>query len=255
MSFKIHASLNLCSTARSAQRCALFAGMFLTSIAGLSSTTAAQPVALGLAGNLVILSAAGITDVSPSPITGNVGTSPITGAADLLTCAEVAGLVLSVDATGPSPCSIPAAAYLTAAINDMRTAYKDAKGRAPTVIGLYGGSIGVQVTLPPGVYKWSGDVAILKNVTLSGSATDIWIFQIGGNLDVAHNKGVFLDGGALPRNIFWQVAGGVTFETAAHMQGIILSKTLIAMKTGASITGRLYAQTAVTLQMNAITQP
>jgi hypothetical protein len=34
-----------------------------------------------------------------------------------------------------------------------------------------------------------------------------------------------------------------------------LSKQLIAMQTGASINGRLFAQTAVTLQMNAVTQP
>jgi hypothetical protein len=30
---------------------------------------------------------------------------------------------------------------------------------------------------------------------------------------------------------------------------------MIAMQTGASINGRLYAQTAVTLQMNVVTQP
>jgi hypothetical protein len=40
-----------------------------------------------------------------------------------------------------------------------------------------------------------------------------------------------------------------------HFEGTILSKTMIAMKTKASINGRLLAQTAVTLQMNAITQP
>jgi hypothetical protein len=34
-----------------------------------------------------------------------------------------------------------------------------------------------------------------------------------------------------------------------------LCKTLIAMQTHASINGRLFSQTAVTLQMNAVTQP
>lgn len=33
------------------------------------------------------------------------------------------------------------------------------------------------------------------------------------------------------------------------------SKTMIAIRTGASINGRLYAQTAVTLEMNAVTKP
>jgi hypothetical protein len=39
------------------------------------------------------------------------------------------------------------------------------------------------------------------------------------------------------------------------MEGVILSKTLIAMKTNASINGRLLAQTAVTLQMNNVVNP
>src|SRR5882724_10960345 len=39
------------------------------------------PVELGLAGGFVILSKSGITDVPSSAIVGNIGTSPITGAA------------------------------------------------------------------------------------------------------------------------------------------------------------------------------
>jgi hypothetical protein len=39
------------------------------------------------------------------------------------------------------------------------------------------------------------------------------------------------------------------------MEGNVLSKTLISMKTGATINGRLLAQTAVTLQMNGVTTP
>ena len=49
------------------------------------------PVRLGAAGTFVILSSTGITDVYASQIVGNVGTSPITGAALLLTCGEVPG--------------------------------------------------------------------------------------------------------------------------------------------------------------------
>ena len=64
-----------------------------------------------------------------------------------------------------------------------------------------------------------------------------------------------LAGGALAKNIFWQVAGSATLGTTAHFEGIILGKTLIAVNTGASVNGRLLAQTAVTLQMNAVTQP
>jgi len=47
----------------------------------------------------------------------------------------------------------------------------------------------------------------------------------------------------------------VALGTTSHFEGIVLSKTLIAVKTGASINGRLFAQTAVTLQMNKVTAP
>jgi hypothetical protein len=47
-----------------------------------------QPVNLGKAGTFVILTQTGITDVPTSAVKGNIGTSPITGAAILLTCAE-----------------------------------------------------------------------------------------------------------------------------------------------------------------------
>jgi hypothetical protein len=39
------------------------------------------------------------------------------------------------------------------------------------------------------------------------------------------------------------------------MEGIVLGATGITLATGATVTGRLLAQTAVTLQMNAVTQP
>lgn len=47
----------------------------------------------------------------------------------------------------------------------------------------------------------------------------------------------------------------MTIGTTAHFEGVILAKTMIAVNTGASVNGRLLAQTAVTLQMNAVTQP
>jgi len=113
------------------------------------------------------------------------------------------------------------------------------------------------ICLVPGLYKWGANVLISTDVTLTGSATDVWIFQIAGNLTQASAARVTLAGGALAKNVFWQVAGGAGADigTTAHFEGILLSKTKIAMKTGASANGRLLAQTAVTLQQNAITQP
>jgi hypothetical protein len=213
------------------------------------------PVNLGKAGTFAILSKTGVTDVSASAVKGNVGSSPITGAAILLTCPEVTGTVFSVDPAGPMPCRVTDATLLSIAVGDMDFAYTDAAGRvSPNATELGAGQIG-GLTIVPGLYKWGTSLSIAKSVTLSGGPNDVWIFQVAGTLNQASATQVILAGGALPQNIFWQVAGAVTIGTTAHFEGVILAKTLIAVNTGASVNGRLLAQTAVTLQKNAVNQP
>ena len=214
-------------------------------------------VNLGVAGNFVILSKSGITDVPKSTITGNIGSSPITGAAIHVTCAEVVGTIYSVNAAGPLPCRVTNASMLTTAVKDMQTAYTDAAGRKnPDFVNLGAGNIGGK-TLTPGLYKWTSGVIIPKNITISGDADadDVWIFQVAGTLVMSSAVKIILSGGAQAKNIFWQTAGAVTFGTTSHFEGIILGKTGINLKTGASINGRMLAQTAVTLQKNTVTRP
>ena len=162
--------------------------------------TGQAPVNLGTAGTFAILTKTGITDVYASAINGNVGSSPITGAAVLLTCPEVAtGIIYTVDAAGPLPCRTTNATYLTAAIGDMEIAYADAAGRSlPDSTELGAGQIG-GLTLAPGLYKWSSSVLISNSVTLSGGPNDVWIFQIAGELNQASATKVILAGGALPK--------------------------------------------------------
>ena len=226
--------------------------------AGTSSAAAAgaqTPVNLGSAADFTVLSQAGITDVFKTSIGGNVGTSPITGAAIGLTCGEVSGIIYTVDAAGPLPCSVTDPTRLTAAVGDMQTAYNDAAGRVlPDQLNLGGGEIG-GLTLAPGLYKWTTDVSISNDLTLTGGPNDVWIFQVAGTLNEANAKSVTLSGGAQAKNVFWQSAGAVSIGTQAHFEGTVLSNTMVALKTKASINGRLLAQTAVTLQMNTLTPP
>jgi hypothetical protein len=219
--------------------------------AALAAGTA--PVNLHSANFFVVLSETGITDVARSRVIGNVGTSPITGAADLLTCNQVRGKIYSVDAAGPAPCSKMLPATLGQAVSDMQTAYTDAAGRSATVTELGAGNIG-GMTLTPGVYSWSSSVTIPANVTLQGGPHDVWIFQVAQNVDIASATAVLLRGGVNPANVFWQVAGEVTIGTYAKFEGTILCMTQISMMTHAAIHGRLYAQTAITLQMNKVKQ-
>lgn len=213
------------------------------------------PVDLGAAGTFAILSKTGVTDVYASAVTGNVGSSPITGAAILLACTEVSGMIFSVDAAGPLPCTVNAAPYLTLAVLDMEVAYLDAEGRqSPDFTELGAGEIG-GLTLRPGLYKWGTGVKISTDVTLAGGPNDVFIFQVAGTLLQASATRVTLAGGVQAKNVFWQVSDGVAIGTTAHFEGIVLGKTKVAVKTGASVQGRLLAQTAVTLEMNAVTQP
>jgi hypothetical protein len=211
------------------------------------------PLDLKSASSFAVLTKSGITDVPASVITGDVGASPITGAADNLTCAEVTGNSYSVDAAGPLPCRITNPTLLTAAINDMMTAYTDAAGRTlPTTTNLGAGEIG-GLTIAPGLYKWGTGVTISTDVTLSGGPNDVWIFQIAQTLNQASATKVVLSGGAQAKNVFWQTSGDVTIQASAQFNGVVLSQTAINLKTGASVNGQLLAQTQVTLEQNVVT--
>ncbi len=213
------------------------------------------PVRLGMAAYFVILSKTGVTDVYKSSITGDVGSSPITGAAILLECNEVVGTIYSVDPAGPQPCRVINPTRLGIAVLSMQTAYTDAAGRVnPKFYNLGAGNIGGK-TLAPGLYKWTTGLIIPKDVTISGGPNDVWIFQVPGTLVMSSGVSITLSGGARARNIFWQVAGAVTLGTTSHFEGTILGQTGINLQTGASINGRLLAQTAVTLQMSTVVKP
>ena len=168
----------------------------------------------------------------------------------------MSGKLYTVDAAGPLPCAINNASYLehSGGRHGIRV-QDDAAGRVfPDFTELGAGEIG-GLTLQPGLYTWATGLLITTDVTLTGGPDDVWIFQVAGAMNQANGTRVTLTGGARAKNIFWQVAGAVALGTTAHFEGVVLGKTLIAVNTGASVNGRLLAQTAVTLQMNAVTQP
>src|SRR5271166_2790273 len=100
--------------------------------------TGQTPVKLGAAGPFAILTKSVITDVPSSAINGDVGASPITGAAIHLTCPEVmTGTIYTVNAAGPLPCRVTDPTLLTTAVANMQTAYTNAAGRTnPNFVNL-----------------------------------------------------------------------------------------------------------------------
>jgi hypothetical protein len=220
----------------------------------------ATSVNLGTAGSYVILAKSGVSTVPTSAITGNVAVSP--AAATYITGFSLTSDSTNVFSTSPqvtgqlfaSDYAVPTPSNLTTAVGDMQLAFTDAAGRPPSVTELGAGNIG-GMTITRGVYAWGTGLLISTDVTLSGTATDTWIFQIAQDLTVASATKIVLAGGALAKNVVWQVSGAVSLGTTSHFEGVVLSQTSITLDTGASINGRLLAQTAVSIDSSVVVAP
>lgn len=223
------------------------------------NATGMNKVNLRSAENYVILAKTAINNSPTSAVTGDIGISPaaatfITGfslvdATGYATSSQITGRVYAADMAAPTPTT------LTTAVDDMILAYNDAAGRSnPDFNELATGNIGGK-TLVPGLYKWTNTVIAPTNLVISGSSSDIWIFQIAGDLTVSTGVKITLSGGAKAENIYWQVAGEVTLRSTSDFKGIVLSMTGITLETGAVFNGRALAQTAVILDANTVTQP
>nr|WP_294794708.1 ice-binding family protein [uncultured Mucilaginibacter sp.] len=220
-------------------------------------------VNLGLAGNYNMLTKTGITTTGVTSIQGDLGVSPaaatsITGFGLIMDASGtfsktpiVTGKVYAADYAAPTP------ANLTTAVSNMETAFTTANNLvtpAP-IVDLYAGDLSGRI-LPPGLYKYNTGVLITNaGVTLSGSANDTWVIQIAQDLTINNSAKITLLGGAQAKNIVWVVAGQATLGTNVDFSGILLSKTLISLQAGAKVTGRLLAQTAVTLNNNIVVLP
>ena len=255
------------------------ASLFVLVLAAACNAVTSSKIAnvtLGDAGDYVILAKTGISTVANSIITGDIAVSPIAGEAmtgfglemdldkQFSTATQVIGKAFAANYNAPTPTN------LTAAVSDMEVAYTDAAGRPNTNAakinfgeGFLGGAYGGEFArLTPGVYTFDTAVTLTGDIYFEGSGlnegegdTDVFIIQTMGNLIQAAQYNVVLSGGALAKNIFWQVAGHVVVGAGAHMEGILLVKTDVLFETLSSLNGRVLAQTACNLLMATITQP
>jgi hypothetical protein len=226
--------------------------MFIVIVLALmapSRTLAAGPASVDLrsAAHFTILAGATITTTGGGIINGDIGASPITGAAIHLTQAQVNGIIYAVDAAGPAG-SVIDPALLTTAKGDLTTAFNDARDRTPIPSGPFrnpgAGNIG-GLTLVPGLYKFDGTASITgADLTLTGGPDDVWIFEIGADLQVGTSVHVILAGGAQARNIFWQVGTSAVIGTFAVFKGTILADQSITINSTSAMDGRALAFSA-----------
>jgi hypothetical protein len=242
------------------------AGALMVALMGtalLASTTFAAPttISLGTAAPFAILAGDAVTNVPTSVILGDVGVTPGTGAAIDLTCAEVTGTIYTVNLAGPL-CRDVNSGLLTTAKNALTTAYDNAAGRTPdTTFAGADNQLGTQ-SLVAGVYRFTGasTANLIGDLTLSGSSTDVWIFQATSTLVTAANSSVSFSGGAQACNVFWQVGSAATLGANSDFAGTILAHDDISLGNNVTVDGRLLAggqanhAGAVTLISDTITR-
>lgn len=202
------------------------------------------PVNLRSAASFTILAATAITTTGGGSIAGDVGLSPGGGAAMGVLDAQVVGKIYVVDAAGPSG-SVIAPALLSVAKGHLSDAYDDAAGRLPVPTGAFlnpgAGNMG-GMTLGSGLYKFTTTAMITgADLTLTGGPDEVWIFQLAADLQVGNGRAITLAGGALARNIFWQVGTSAVIGTTAQFKGTILAHTSITMNTGSTLDGAALA--------------
>ncbi|HXM22397.1 MAG TPA: Ig-like domain-containing protein [Terriglobales bacterium] len=210
-----------------------------------SATACIPTVSLGTACSFGILGATPVvSSVGPTDVTGDVGIWPaksITGfPPGTLTGTKHLGDAVAMTAQG-----------------DLTTAYNYAAAAAGGAI--LPADIGGE-TLAPGVYKTTSaqpSLGITGNLTLSGNANGVWIFQIVSTLTTAAgNSQVILAGGAQSGNVFWQVGSSATLGTNTTFAGTMMAQASITLTTGATLNGRALARTgAVTLDSNPVNVP
>ncbi len=233
---------------------------------GGTACTGASCVNLGTAGNYAILANTAIdTTAAASVITGNIATGPgvtstaITGfalnlpaASAYSTSVQVSQKVYAFNYAPPTPTEVNTASL------DMGAAYTAAAGMAPAGGGLItacpGNGALAGLTITPGVYNCAVALSIASGaVTLDGAG--VYVIRTTQGFAQAAATNVTLINGALPQNVFWQIAGATTIGAGAHFEGVILDQTAISVGSSATIIGRLLAQTAVTLNQTTVTQP
>lgn len=119
------------------------------------------------------------------------------------------------------------------------------------------GAVDLTTTFPsgvgPGVYCSTSSFSLSGNLNLTGSG--VWIFKTVSTLITSPGSSVT---GGDACNVWWRIGSSATLNTTTSFIGNILALNgVTALQTGATLNGRVLAQAAgtVTLDANTITGP
>jgi hypothetical protein len=210
-------------------------------------------------GNIAGFAGAIVTS-APAPILGRAATYGIL-AGSTVTCAGApdsikadVGIFPGTAITGP--CSITGAQNLGNALAD--SAQQDLTVAYNYLAGLPCGTVVTPAdlggrTLAPGVYCVASSMAVTGTVTLAGPASGVWVFQMGSTLTTATSAVIALSGGALARNVWWQVGSSATLGNGTTFRGNVVAFTTISLNNTVAMTGRALARNgAVTMGTGSV---
>lgn len=213
-----------------------FAALFF----GLSPALAQTAPPLGSVQSFAVLGGSGVTAAGPAGtvISGDVGSAPTSTVTGFPPAVVTAGFTVY---TADNPATANARASAT-------TAYLNLAGQVcPAANNIAGGTLG-GLNLAPGVYCMPAG-NLTGTLTLTGGASDVWVFQMtGSTLTTAGASQVVMGGSANPCNVYWQVSSSATLGAASTFRGNIFSGVSVGVGTTANVTGRTIAGSgAVTL--------
>ena len=183
-------------------------GVAATYAVGASSTITNTVTATAVTGDLYLTPGSAVTNFPPGTVSG----------------------AQNID----NPAAVAAAAAVS-------SAYTTGQGLTPTATipaELAGTSYA------PGVYFNASGFTITGTLTLTGSATDVWVFQSAATLVTAVSSSVVLAGGALAKNVFFLCGSAATLGVTSIFNGTIIAVAAVTANTSASITGHLFSTTA-----------
>lgn len=205
-------------------------------------TTVQATVVLAGASDFAVLAGSSITSTGATSITGDLGLSP---------GSSIGGFPPGI-LTGTQQINN---ALATQAKLDLTAAYNNVAGRTCTDIVTLSGNIG-GLTLTPGLYKSTSTLAISAGdltFDAKGNSGAIFIIQIASSFTTTSGRKVFLSGGALASNIFWQIGSSATFGTTSVLKGTFLAMQSITFNTGATLDGRALTRIGgITMAANTI---
>ncbi|KAL8293466.1 hypothetical protein RQP46_000167 [Phenoliferia psychrophenolica] len=103
-------------------------------------------------------------------------------------------------------------------------------------------------TFLPGVYRWSGNVALgaSQTVTLTGALGSVFIFQSVSLTTGAFSK-VKLQGGVTANSVFWVPSSTLGLGAFTQFAGISMTGTAVNVGASSTVDGSVFAQSAVNI--------